>query len=200
MQDVAMVARNLICVKTVLYADQSSTASLRTRVDSALLVDAIDRVLMNTRLHYLGSAARILEPVQHLAILTCMDARIDVSALLGLRPGDAHVIRNAGGRASNDALNALAVSQAVMKTREVMVIHHTECALGRFSQAELAEQVTAASGHHFTEEMDCFADPIAAIAEDLERIRSCPFLPLRDKIRGFMYDLAGNSVTEVTRA
>jgi carbonic anhydrase len=160
-------------------------------------VDAIDRVLMNTRLHYLGSAARNIEPVQHLAILTCMDARIDVSALLGLRPGDAHVIRNAGGRASNDALHSLAVSQAVLKTREVMVIHHTECGLGLFSQAELAQQISAASGHHFNEELDTFTDPIAAIVQDVERIRECPYLPARDKVRGFMYDLAANTVTEV---
>ncbi len=152
---------------------------------------------MNTRLHYLGSAARIIEPAQHIAILTCMDARIDVSALLGLRPGDAHVIRNAGGRASNDALRAIAVSQAVLKTREVMVIHHTDCALGRFSQAQLAEQISAASGYHFAEELDCFTDPTGAIAEDVERLRACPYLPARDKIRGFMYDLAANSVTEV---
>src|SRR5882762_6487752 len=163
-------------------------------------VDAIDRVLMNTRLHYLGSAARILEPVQHLAILTCMDARIEIFPLLGLRPGDAHIIRNAGGRASADALIALAVSQAVMRTREVMVIHHTECALGRFSQAQLAEQVSAASGHHFAGDFDTFADPIAAIAQDLERLRACPYLAHRDKIRGFMYDLAANTVTEVSQA
>jgi carbonic anhydrase len=155
---------------------------------------------MNTRLHYLGSAARILEPVQHLAILTCMDARIDVNALLGLRPGDAHVIRNAGGRASSDAMRALAVSQAVMKTREVMVMHHTDCAMGRFSQAQLAEQIGAASGHHFAEELGSFTDPIAAIAEDLDRLRACPYLPLRDKIRGFMYDLNNNAVTEVIPA
>lgn len=152
---------------------------------------------MNTRLHYLGSAARIIEPVQHLAILTCMDARVDVSALLGLRPGDAHVIRNAGGRASNDALHSLAVSQAVLKTREVMVIHHTDCGLGRFSQAELAEQIRKASGHHFNEELGSFTDPIAAIVEDVERIRTCPYLAARDKVRGFMYDLATNTVTEV---
>jgi len=152
---------------------------------------------MNTRLHYLGSAARNIEPVQHLAILTCMDARIDVSALLGLRPGDAHVIRNAGGRASNDALHSLAVSQAVLKTREVMVIHHTECGLGLFSQAELAQQISTASGHHFNEELDSFTDQIAAIVQDVERIRECPYLPARDKVRGFMYDLAANTVTEV---
>jgi carbonic anhydrase len=160
-------------------------------------VDAIDRVLMNTRLYYLGAAARLTEPVQHLAILTCMDARVDVNALLGLRPGDAHVIRNAGGRASSDALRALGISQAVMHTREVMVIHHSDCALGRFSQAQLSELVTAASGHHFAEEFGCFTDPIQAIAEDIERLRSCPYLPARDKVRGFMYDLASNVVTEV---
>jgi carbonic anhydrase len=162
-----------------------------------LLVDAIDRVLMNSRLHYLGSAARIIDPVQHLAILTCMDARVDVSAVLGLRPGDAHVIRNAGGRASTDALRALAISQAVMHTREVMVIHHTECALGRFSQAQLDEQISAASGHHFAEELGCFTDPIAAIAEDVERLRACPYLAARDKVRGFIYDLSSNLLTEV---
>lgn len=160
-------------------------------------MDAIDRVLMNSRLHYLGSAARIIEPVQHLAVLTCMDARVDVSAVLGLRPGDAHVIRNAGGRASTDALRALAVSQAVMHTREVMVIHHTECALGRFSQAQLDEQISAASGHHFAEELGCFTDPIAAIAEDVERVRACPYLAARDKVRGFIYDLTSNLLTEV---
>ena len=162
-----------------------------------MTVDAIDRVLMNTRLHYLGSAARIIEPVQHLAILTCMGARVDVTALLGLRPGDAHVIRNAGGRASSDAMRALAISQAVMHTREVMVIHHTDCALGRFSQAQLNEQITAASGHGFAEELGCFTDPIQAIAEDLERLRAWPYLPARDKVRGFMYDLTSNVVTEV---
>jgi carbonic anhydrase len=160
-------------------------------------VDAIDRVLMNTRLHYLGSAARIIEPVQHLAILTCMDARVDVSALLGLRPGDAHVIRNAGGRASSDALRALAISQAVMHTREVMVIHHTDCALGRFRQAQLNEQITTASGHGFAEELGCFTDPIQAIVEDVERLRACPYLPARDRVRGFIYDLTSNVVTEV---
>ena len=160
-------------------------------------MDAIDWVLMNTRLHFLGSAARIVEPVQRLAVLTCMDARVDVSALLGLRPGDAHVIRNAGGRASSDALHALAVSQAVMKTREIMVIHHTECGLGRFNQAQLSEMISAASGHHFDEDMDTFEDPIAAILQDVERIRACTYLPARDKVRGFMYDLAANTMTEV---
>ena len=160
-------------------------------------MDAIDRVLMNTRLHYLGSAARIIEPVQRLAVLTCMDARVDVSALLGLRPGDAHVLRNAGGRATDDARHALALSQAVGGTREIMVIHHTECLLGRFKQKELAEKIAAATGHHFDEKFGVFEDPIAAVVEDVGRLRLDLNLAHRDKIRGFIYDLAANTVTEV---
>jgi carbonic anhydrase len=160
-------------------------------------MDAIDRVVMNTRLHYLGSAARIVEPVQRLAVLTCMDARVDVSALLGLRPGDAHVIRNAGGRATDDARHALALSQAVAGTREIMVIHHTECLLGRFKQKELADKITAATGHRFDEAFAVFEDPIAAVAQDVGRLRLDLHLAHRDKIRGFIYDLAANTMNEV---
>lgn len=152
---------------------------------------------MNTRLHYLGSAARTVEPVQRLAVLTCMDARVDVSALLGLRPGDAHVIRNAGGRATDDARDALAMSQAVTGTREIMVIHHTDCLLGRFTQKELADKIAAASGHRFDEAFDVFEDPVAAVAQDVGRLRLDLNLAHRDKIRGFIYDLAANTMTEV---
>ena len=160
-------------------------------------MDAIDRVVMNTRLHYLGSAARIVEPVRRLAVLTCMDARVDVSALLGLRPGDAHVIRNAGGRATDDARHALALSQAAAGTREIMVIHHTECLLGRFKQKELADKIAAATGHRFDKTFDVFEDPVAAVVQDVERLRLDIHLAHRDKIRGFIYDLAANTMTEV---
>jgi carbonic anhydrase len=160
-------------------------------------MDAIDRAVMNTRLHYLGSAARIVEPVQKLAVLTCMDARVDVSALLGLRPGDAHVIRNAGGRATDEARNALALSQAVAGTREIMVMHHTECLMGRFNQQELAEKIAAATGHHFDEALGVFEDPTAAVAQDVGRLRLDLHLAHRDKVRGFLYDLAANTLTEI---
>jgi carbonic anhydrase len=158
-------------------------------------VDAIDRLVMNARLHYLGSAARIRDPLQRLAVLTCMDARIDVSGLLGLRPGDAHVIRNAGGRATDDVRRALAVSQ-VLGTDEIMVIHHTDCAMGRFKQSELAERIAAGSGYRYDEKLGVFDDPIQAIVEDLERLRVDVHLSHRDKIRGFMYDLSANTLTE----
>ena len=160
-------------------------------------MDAIDRVVMNARLHFLGSAARVGEPVQKLAVLTCMDARIDVNSLLGLRPGDAHVIRNLGGRATDDARRALAVSQAAMGTREVMVMHHTDCAMSRLKQVELAERIAAATGYRFDDKLGCFEDPIAAIVEDVERLRIDIHLAHREKIRGFIYDLSANTVTEV---
>ena len=159
-------------------------------------MDAIDRLAMNARLHYLGSAARIVDPVQKLAVLTCMDARIDVSGLLGLRPGDAHVIRNAGGRATDDVRRALAVSQ-VFGTREIMVIHHTDCVMGRFTQTQLAERIAAGSGHRFDEHLGVFENPIEAIADDVQRLRSDVHLAYREKIRGFMYDLSANTLTEV---
>lgn len=161
-------------------------------------MDAIDHVVMNSRLHYLGMAARTIEPTMKLAVLTCMDARIDVAALLGLRPGDAHVIRNAGGRANRDALHAIAISQAALGTREVMVIHHTECAMGRFGDAELSERITQATGHEFKDELGCFSDPIGAVVDDVERLKSYAGLAHRDRVRGFIYDLSANSLAEIT--
>ena len=164
-----------------------------------MAMDAIDQVVMNSRLHYLGMAARVIEPLMKLAVLTCMDARIDVAALLGLRPGDAHVIRNAGGRASVDAVRCLAISQAILGTREVMILHHTDCAMGRFTESDLAQRIATATGHSFAEGFGCFADPIDAVLEDVERIRAFEGLSHRDKVRGFVYDLAGNALTEIRR-
>ena len=160
-------------------------------------MDAIDRVAMNARLHYLGMAARITQPTLKLVVLTCMDARIDPSALLGLQPGDAHVLRNAGGRATTDALHALAVSQAVLGTEEVMVVHHTDCAMRRFTQSQLAEKIVAATNHEFHDELGVFGDDAEAVRVDVARIRSYPSLVHRDRVRGFLYDLATGALTEV---
>jgi carbonic anhydrase len=79
-----------------------------------------------------------------------------------------------------------------------MVLHHTECALGRFTESELANRISAATGHHFGEAFGCFADPIEAVLEDVERVKTYPCLVHRDKIRGFIYDLAANSLTEIS--
>lgn len=160
-------------------------------------MDAIDRVVMNARLHHLGMAARIAQPVLKLAVLTCMDARVDPEALLGLRPGDAHVIRNAGGRATRDALHALAISQAALGTNEVMVVHHTECAMGRFTSSELAARIAAATNNAFHDELETFTDDVGAINEDVQKLRAYASLVHRDKVRGFLYDLNSGALKEV---
>ena len=152
---------------------------------------------MNARLFHLGMAARRAEPAMKLALLTCMDARIDPAALLGLRVGDAHVIRNAGGRATRDALHGLAISQAVLGTREVMVMHHTECAMGRFKDAELAQRIAAATNRPFNDELGTFTDDMAALVEDVGHIRVYSGLAYRDRVRGFLYNLSTNSLQEV---
>ncbi len=106
------------------------------------------------------------------------------------------MIRNAGGRATRDAINALAISQAVLGTREIMVMHHTECALGRFSEGQLAERIATATHHPFTDVLGSFTDPIEAIREDVERLREQTSLVHRDKIRGFIYDLDASALAE----
>src|SRR6266705_1495593 len=154
------------------------TTSARTPLSlipfSVVAMDAIDRAVMMSRLHYLGTAARTAEPMWKLAVLTCMDARLDVHAMLGLRPGDAHVIRNAGGRATADAIRALAISQAV-----------------------LAERIARATGQAFNEDFGTFTDPIQAVKEDVGRLRLSPHLAHRERIRGFMYELATSKLSEV---
>ena len=160
-------------------------------------MDAIDRVVMNARLHHLGMAARRAEPSLKLAILTCMDARVDPAGLLGLHPGDAHIIRNAGGRATRDAAHALAISQALLGTREVMVMHHTDCAMGRLGASELAARITAATNHPFHDELETFTNDEAAIIEDVSHLRAYPSLVHRDTIRGFLYDLTNDTLREI---
>jgi carbonic anhydrase len=135
-------------------------------------VSAIDRVLSNSRYAHVGTSQAPAEPRLKLAVLTCMDARIDVHKLLGLRPGDAHVIRNAGGIASEDAVRSLALSQQTLGTREVMVVHHTQCAAG-------------------------FADEQQAVKDDVLRLRAAPELAHRDDVRGFIYDLQRERLDEV---
>ncbi len=137
------------------------------------------------------------QPRLRTAILTCMDARIDPVSLFGLGRGDAHVIRNAGARATPDVLRSLALSQAILGTREVLVLGHTGCGLFERSEAELAEAIRSKSGHRPGMEMGAFHDLDKAVVETVEDLRRCPFLTYRDGIHGFVYDLDAGSVRPV---
>jgi carbonic anhydrase len=131
-----------------------------------------------------------MPPARHVAILVCMDARIDPARALGLEEGDAHVIRNAGGRASDDAIRSLAISQQLLGTREVVVIHHTDCGMLTFSNDKLRNKIKAdlgsdASGIDFLP----FSDVAQSVRDDVATLRRSPLLLKDAPISGFIYDV-----------
>ena len=134
------------------------------------------------------------QPSLRTAILTCMDARIDPVSLFGLGPGDAHVLRNAGARATPDVMRSLALSQAILGTREVLVLAHTGCGLFERTEAELSEAIRAKSGRKPNMELGSFQDLDEAVDETVNTLRRCSFLAHRDRISGYIYDLDAGSV------
>jgi carbonic anhydrase len=129
-------------------------------------------------------------------ILTCMDARIDPAALFDLKPGEVHVLRNAGALATPDALRSLAVSQALLGTDEVLVVGHTECGLLGQTEEEVADVVERASGHHPGVRMGSFPDLDNAVRESMQAIRDCEFLAHRDAVRGYVLDVRQGTLHE----
>ncbi|HEX6535194.1 MAG TPA: carbonic anhydrase [Gemmatimonadaceae bacterium] len=138
-----------------------------------------------------------MPPRRRVAIVTCMDARIIPSRQLGLEEGDAHVIRNAGGRAQ-DALRSLVISQQLLGTREVAVIHHTDCGMLTFRNEELRARLRAALGVD-AEDVDFlpFADVEQSVRDDIAFLRGSPLIPREIPIRGFVYDVRSGSLSEV---
>jgi carbonic anhydrase len=132
-----------------------------------------------------------------LAIVACMDARLDLFARLGLRNGDAHILRNAGGVVTDDVIRSLAVSQRALGTTAAMVIHHTDCGLERLTDEGFREELTRDAGvaPHFA--LQAFADADEDVRRSIERIRSSPFLPHRQEVRGFVYDVKTGRLSEV---
>jgi carbonic anhydrase len=163
--------------------------------------------------------ALMIPPARKFAILTCMDARLDPAKFAGLSEGDAHVIRNAGGRASDDAIRSLVISYKLLGTEEFFVIHHTDCGMALFSDEiirSLLEKsletavidengwrdVGSGSGSDAGEFIDwlTFKDPAAAVTSDVRRIRSHPLIPPRIPIHGFVYDVKTGKLVEVPEA
>jgi len=137
-------------------------------------------------------------PVKPVAVLTCMDARIDPHRMLGLAEGDAHVIRNAGGVANDDAIRSLAVSQRKLGTREVIVILHTDCGMRTFAEDEFAEQLEAETGVRPAWQTTSFNEIEADVRRAVARVRSSPFLPHVEAVRGFVYEVASGRLHEVS--
>ena len=139
-----------------------------------------------------------MPPARKTAVLVCMDARIDPAKALGLEEGDAHVIRNAGGRASDDAIRSLIISNELFGTREFVVIHHTDCGMLTFTNDQLREKLhdelgVDASGIDFLP----FSDVAQSVRDDLATLRASALLPKEIPVRGFIYDVTNGTLTEV---
>ena len=139
-----------------------------------------------------------LPPARRLAVLACMDSRFIVERVLGLQEGEAHVIRNAGGVASDDAIRSLAMSQRLLGTREVLLIQHTDCGMARLSDAEFRRQLTDETGVEPDWQVHAFAGTDEDVRASVARIRESPFIPSTDAVRGFVYDVHSGVLREVT--
>jgi len=137
-------------------------------------------------------------PTRAVAVLACMDARMDVYALLGLAPGEAHVIRNAGGEVTEDVLRSLTISQHELGTTGIILIHHTKCGMQTFTNKEFKHELETETGHKPHWATLAFSDVDADVRKSLARVRGCPFLRHTDQVRGFVFDVADGSLREVT--
>jgi carbonic anhydrase len=140
-----------------------------------------------------------MPPGRHVAVLVCMDARLDPARFLGLEEGDAHVIRNAGGRASDDAIRSLAISQQLLGTNEVVVIHHTDCGMLTFSNEDLRKKLKQdlnADAEHI--DFLPFKDLEQSVRDDVAAIKNSPFLLKNIEVSGFIYDVRTGRLLPVT--
>jgi carbonic anhydrase len=161
-------------------------------------VSAIDRLIhANESYTERFPGPRPLRPKLRLAVVACMDSRLDLFGALGLDIGDAHLIRNAGGMVTHDVLRSLALSQRSLGTREIVVLHHTECGMTDFDDAAFRAQLTADSGEEPDWDVPGFSDVRAQVRESLQVLRTCAWLPHRDDVRGFVFDVASARLEEV---
>lgn len=136
-------------------------------------------------------------PSKHIAVVACMDARMSVAPMLGMRDGEAHVLRNAGGVVTDDVVRSLAISQRKLQTREVIVMQHTSCGLSLITEDGFKDELEAASGLRPPWSIEAFRDVTDSVRQSVARIRRSPFVPHTDHVRGFVYQVATGELTEV---
>jgi carbonic anhydrase len=138
-----------------------------------------------------------MPPARKVAIVACMDARLNPQGLLGLEEGDAHVIRNAGGVISADAIRSLAISQRLLGTEEIVLIHHTDCGMLTFSDDEFRRSIQAETGVKPDWAAEAFPDLDEDVRQSLARVHASPFIPNKDSVRGFVYEVETGRLREV---
>ncbi len=139
-------------------------------------------------------------PARNLAVVACMDARLDTHKLLGLQEGDAHVIRNAGGVVTEDVIRSLVISQRLLGTREIVLVHHTGCGMATFRDDEVKDAIEADTGIRPAFALEAFRNLEQDVRQSIARIQASPFIPNKDLVRGFVYDCATGRLNEVAQA
>jgi carbonic anhydrase len=162
-------------------------------------VSATDELIENNAAYAdaFAAGARPSSPAKKVAILACMDARLDPARALGLEEGDAHVIRNAGGVVTHDAIRSLAISQHLLGTEEIVLIQHTDCGMQKFTDDELSERLERHAGEPPPFEAHAFEDLEENLRESLRRLEESPFLLKTAAVRGFVYDVASGRLREL---
>jgi carbonic anhydrase len=138
-----------------------------------------------------------LPPAKKVAVVACMDARIVPSRLLGIHEGDAHVIRNAGGVITDDEIRSLAISQRLLGTEEIILIHHTDCGMLTFTDDDFKRSIEEETGIRPTWSVETFSNLEDDVRQSIARIEASPFIPRKDSVRGFIYDVEDGSLREV---
>jgi len=139
-----------------------------------------------------------LPPARKAAVIACMDARLNVYGILGLAEGDAHVIRNAGGVVTDDAIRSLAISQRLLGTEEIILIHHTGCGMLTFTDDQFRSDIERDTGIKPTWAAEAFPDLDADVRQSIARIKASPFVPHTDSVRGFVYEVETGRLREVS--
>jgi carbonic anhydrase len=162
-------------------------------------VETIEELIANNRAfaEMLPDQHLDVRPSRHLAIVTCMDSRLDVFAALGLRDGEAHVLRNAGGVITDDVIRSLAISQRRLGTTEVMLIHHTDCGMLKLTDDGFRSELQEATGVAPAFAIESFLDIDADVRQSILRVRRSGFLAHRDRVRGFVYDVDSHQLREI---
>ena len=163
-------------------------------------MSAIDEFLSNnqTYANKFSKGSLPMPPAKQIAAVVCMDARLETGALLGLAEGDAHVIRNAGGVVTDDVIRSLTISQRLLGTREVMLIHHTDCGMLTFTDADLKQQIVDDTGVNPPFDMEAFTDVDGDVRQSIDRVKTSAFIPYTDQVRGFVYAVESGQLREVT--
>jgi carbonic anhydrase len=175
------------------------TIGQETGSTSETKMTVTDQLLRNARrfAEGFGQDARVTPRPTHVAVVACMDARLDPQAILGLAPGDAHVIRNAGGVVSDDVIRSLVISQRLLGTTEIMLIHHTDCGMLTFRDDDVKDQIAADTGIRPPFALEAFPGLDDNVRQSVARIHASPFIPHK-QVRGFVYEVENGRLREVS--